>query len=70
VVTLRAFAEQHGEPGEGSVDWTHRWIVSGFWRNQYLSKVKGHRVQWIDPYVKGPADKPLVLKDRRYALVR
>ena len=70
VVTLRAFAGQHAEPGDGAVDWTHRWVVSGHWRQQWLPSVRAHRAQWIVPYVKGPESKPLVLKDRRYALVR
>lgn len=42
----------------------HRFIVRGFWRNQAYGP--GHslrRRQWIPPFVKGPADKPLVAKE-------
>lgn len=44
--------------------YSHRFIVRGFWRNQ--AHGPGHslrRRQWIPPYVKGPADKPLVAKE-------
>lgn len=56
--------------GEGGseVEWSHRWLVKGHWRNQ---KVKdGHRLVWIHPYVKGPDDKPLLVREHVYALVR
>lgn len=69
VVRLRRVVGDHASPG-GTVDWSHRWIVSGFWRRQFLPSVRSHRWQWIAPYVKGPAEKPLVLKERRHALVR
>lgn len=52
------------------VDWSHRWIVSGHWRNQWLPSVGAHRLQWISDYVKGPEDKPLVLKDTVFRVAR
>ena len=50
-------------------DYSHRWIVRGHMRNQPVGprNVVGgqkHMRVWIAPYVKGPEDKPLVLKDR------
>lgn len=70
VVTLRRH-EERAEPGQSSpVDWTHRWIVNGFWRNQWLPSRGEHRLQWISPYVKGPADKPLVVKKTVNVLAR
>lgn len=50
-------------------DYSHRWIVRGHMRNQAVGprNAKGgqqHERVWIAPYVKGPEDKPLVLKDR------
>lgn len=59
-----------GEPIGGFVDWTHRWIVNGHWRNQWLPSIQAHRQQWISPYVKGPEDKPLVVKKTVNAWVR
>ena len=55
---------------EGSVSWSHRWLVNGHWRNQWLPSRAAHRLQWIAGYVKGPASKPLVVKDRVTAWVR
>lgn len=55
------------EPEYGEDDptrYTHRWIVRGFWRNQtYGPNNSLRRRQWIPPYVKGPADKPLIVKE-------
>jgi hypothetical protein len=50
-------------------DYSHRWIVRGHMRNQPIGprNTEGgqkHLRVWIAPYVKGPEDKPLVLKDR------
>lgn len=55
-----------GEPEH----WSHRWIVSGHWRNQWYPSLQAHRPVWIFPYEKGPEGKPLVVKDRVYRLVR
>jgi hypothetical protein len=35
---------------------------AGHWRNQWLPSVATHRQQWIPEHIKGPGDKPLVLK--------
>jgi len=67
VVELRRREIDHDsddEAGAASVDWTHRWLVDGHWRNQWLPSRSTHRLQWISGYVKGPADKPLVVKER------
>lgn len=58
------------EPAERAADWTHRWIVSGHWRNQYLPSCGLHREQWINPHVKGPDDLPLVVKPTVYNVAR
>lgn len=42
------------------VEWSHRWMVRGHWRQQPCGPQRSQRrLQWIDPYVKGPDDKPL-----------
>ena len=58
------------EPGAEPVEWSHRWIVSGHWRNQWLPSQGRHRLQWIHSFVKGPDDKPLIVKKTVHALVR
>lgn len=77
VVTLRRFRPSGDTTHESPVDWSHRWLVNGHWRHQpypSLGLDRGGktvtRLKWIAPYVKGPDDKPLVLKDRAYQLIR
>lgn len=50
----------------GHRDYSHRWIVSGHWRNQYYRRNDIHHPKWITAHVKGPKDKPLVVKEKRY----
>jgi hypothetical protein len=54
--------------GSGHVAWSHRWIVRGHWRLQACGPRQTERKRrWIDPYVKGPEDKPF---DERRTLWR
>lgn len=70
-VKMIVLRENLHRPGESSDDdervrreYSHRFIVRGFWRNQaYGPNHSLRRRQWIPPFVKGPADKPLVCKD-------
>lgn len=70
VIRLRRPKAKHDdEPAH--VDWQHRWLVGGHWRNQWYPAVGEHRQIWIAPYVKGPDDKPLLIrKGRAFELVR
>ncbi|MGH9153979.1 MAG: hypothetical protein ACRD03_16690 [Acidimicrobiales bacterium] len=70
VITLRR--QHHAAEGdtERPVDWSHRWIVSGHWRRQWYPAQEQHRLRYILPHVKGPDDKPLVVKDTVFALRR
>lgn len=53
-----------GTGGGSRREYSHRFIVRGFWRNQaYGKNHELRRRQWIPPFVKGPADKPLIAKD-------
>jgi len=71
VVRLRRPAGPEHEPEHGHVEWSHRWIVGGHWRNQWYSTLNLHRQIWISPYVKGPDDLPLVVnKARAFVLAR
>lgn len=55
----------------GGVEWSHRWIVGGHWRNHWYPSVQMHRQIWISPFVKGPPDKELIInKARVFELVR
>lgn len=72
VVELRRPIETrpHEDSSVVPVEWSHRWIVDGHWRNQYHPST-GERVPtWIAPHIKGPEDKPLVVKRKINAWVR
>lgn len=60
VVELRRKAAHSEHAGESeSVEWSHQWIVSGHWRQQWYPSLDTTQPRWIMPYVKGPEDKPL-----------
>jgi hypothetical protein len=70
VITLRK-ASRPVEPEGTVIDWTHRWVVGGHWRQQpWGPRRELRRAQWIQPFVKGPADKPLVVRETVRALRR
>lgn len=79
VVHLRNL-EARRAPGESLVQWSHRWAVRGFWRwqvcgpdhsqAQEIAPGKWRARIWIAPYVKGPADKPLIISEKVYAVHR
>ena len=71
VVTLRR-PERHSHHDDASheVEWSHRWVVTGHWRRQWYPSLDEHRLRYILPYVKGPDDKPIVVKDTVFALRR
>ncbi|WP_137648196.1 hypothetical protein [Bifidobacterium moukalabense] len=70
-VKMLVLRENLHRPGESDGDdervrreYSHRFIVRGFWREQaYGPNHSLRRRQWIPPFVKGPADKPLICKD-------
>jgi hypothetical protein len=54
----RAESSPHGSTtASDPVDWACRWIVNGHWRNQPYKDER--RLIYINPYLKGPADRPL-----------
>jgi hypothetical protein len=58
-----------GSSSGKEIDWSHRWLVGGHWRWQPYKDNTKKRI-WIAPYVKGPDDKPLVMKDKVYVLAK
>lgn len=70
IATLRKPKKQ---PNEELIDshgreYSHRWIVRGHNRKQLIGKRDSeelvYKTVWIAPYVKGPWEKPLVIKDK------
>ena len=70
VIQLRR-AERSSPTGEGTHEYSCQWLVSGHWRQQFYPSTKEHRPVWIDPYVKGPDDKPFkVPRETVFRVVR
>lgn len=71
-VTLRRARETSDSDlqRDGAFEYSHRFVVQGFWRHQWYPSKGEHHLIWIDPFIKGPADKPLIIKDKVYKLVR
>ncbi len=60
VVVLRRRLDTPPSHNEGHKDYSCRWTVDGHWRNQPHGENHSlRRLQWIDPYIKGPDDMPL-----------
>ena len=56
--------------GETRSTYNCRFIVHGFWRNQWYPSRGVHAPKWIDSYVKGPGDKPLKESLRVFSVTR
>jgi hypothetical protein len=63
VVELRRRTTPSEPTGERR-NFSHRFIVHGFWRQQWYPSLGMHRQKYIADYVKGPDDKPLIIKQR------
>jgi hypothetical protein len=58
-----AAASDHDDGEAHHVEWSHRWLVNPHWRQQAYGPGRSlRRPVFILPHVKGPADKPLVIK--------
>jgi hypothetical protein len=70
LVNVRRREHRPAAEGEGGDrNYSHRWIVAGaggdgFWRQQACGpRWSQHRPVWIEPYVAGPEDKPLKVRE-------
>lgn len=70
VIDLRS-APSRGD-GQSAVEWSHRWLRRGHWRQQPYKEdgVWTRKTIWIHPTVCGPEGLPLVVKDHVYNLKR
>lgn len=71
VVQLRSFSpigdvEQPGSTGQ----YRHRWVVRMHKVNQWYPSEGVHKIIWRGPYIKGPADAPLLAGEKVHALIR
>lgn len=71
VVRLRRVERPYQSDEHGPVAWSHRWYVRGHWRWQAYGTNRSERRRiWVNPFIKGPADKPLIVTDKVYDLSR
>lgn len=73
IVTLRRQHERAGDaaPDDArTVEWSHRWTVRSHWRNQWYPSQNRHAPKLIPMSIKGPEGLPLVIKERRFEVVR
>lgn len=59
------YQERNGDGEHKEIEWKSRWLVAGHWRNQWFPSKNEHRQIWINPYIKGPEDKPLQVREKR-----
>lgn len=71
-ITLRrnSASVRERETSEGWSGYDYRFPVKGYWKHQWYPSKGEHHLIWVEPYIKGPADKPLIIKDKVYRLVR
>jgi hypothetical protein len=70
VTLLRRYSDTPPH-GLAEVNWAYRWEVKGHHRWQRVGPGREQlRRVWVKKHVKGPADKPLVVRDSVTALVR
>ncbi len=71
VVQLRRFHEAASvETPHRQVNWQHSWVVQMHKVRQWYPSLGRHQVIFRGPYIKGPADAPLLAGEKVQALVR
>lgn len=71
VITIRKAKRRDDVEADGDhIDWSHRWLVRGHWRDQWYPSEQRHAPVFIAPYIKGPEDKPFVPKHRIFDVRR
>ncbi len=59
VVLRRALIKRDKDEQGKEVNWSHQWMVSGHWRQQWYPSAQSHGLIWVPPYLKGPPELPL-----------
>lgn len=62
IVQIRSKAHSDAAASEGATGkaWQHRWVVRMHKVRQWYPSLQAHKVIYRGPYIKGPADKPLL----------
>jgi hypothetical protein len=68
VVQLGAPRRQPGEAAPSGRAYHHRWPVRMHKVRQWYPSLGEHRIIWRGPYIKGPADAPLLMTEKVYSV--
>jgi hypothetical protein len=60
VATIRPTSRTTSEGTAPSRDWQHRWVVRMHKARQWYPSEQRHKIIYRGPYIKGPADKPIL----------
>lgn len=65
MLVLREPKREVSSSGNGAKSrYSHRFVVRGFWRNQPCGPGRSERrLTWVAPFIKGPADAPLIERE-------
>jgi len=69
-IHLRRDDRHSSEPSSGDIEYSHRWGVRGHWRHYRDDDGNVTKRTWVRFHVKGPKDKPLIVKQRVFRLDR
>jgi hypothetical protein len=56
-----------GEAAQGSRVYHHRWTVRMHKVRQWYPSLREHKIIWRGPYIKGPADAPMIATEKIYS---
>jgi len=65
LVTLRKLRPNGERVNSKGIEYSHQWLVTGHWRS-----LPSNKYTWVRPHIKGPEDKPLLLKKKVYKWIR
>lgn len=65
---LRPSVRQTLASSAPDTEWRHQWVVRGHWRRQWYPSIEAHRPVWIAPFMKGPADAPVLGGQKVYTI--
>lgn len=61
---------QTDDKGERQYELQHRFVVRGHWRRQWYPSEQRHKNIYIQPFLKGPDNAPILMRERVNAVVR
>lgn len=70
MIDLRRTEARHDTKGDGQRTYSHQWWVPPFWRRQWYPTRNRHEAKLVVGHLRGPADRPILNRQRLYRLKR